>query len=56
MIEAFLLFLSSFATEPVPGFGSMGATVLVSLREKFKFQPASIQYLYDKYQKLYVQP
>lgn len=40
-----------FATEPVPGFGSMGATVLVSLREKFKFQPASIQYLYDKYQK-----
>lgn len=55
-IEAILLFLSSLPTELVPNFGRMGATVLVPLLEKFGFKLPAIQYLYDKYQKLYVQP
>jgi len=51
MIEAFLLFFSSLPTEPVPGFGSLGATALVPLLEKFGFNLPAIRYLYDKYQK-----
>ena len=47
----FLLFFSSLPTEPVPGFGSTGATVLVPLLENFGFKLLAIQYLYDKYQK-----
>ena len=56
MIEVFLLFFSSLPTEPVLGFGSMGTTMLVPLLEKFGFKLLAIQYLYDKYQKSYVQP
>ncbi len=51
MIEAFLLFFSSSSTEPVPVFGSTGATVLVPLLEKFGFKHSAIQYLYNKYQR-----
>jgi hypothetical protein len=56
MIEVFLLFFSSFHTEPVSSFGSTGATALAPLLEKFGFTLPAIQYLYNKYQKLYVQP
>jgi len=51
MIEAFLLFFSSFPTGPVPGFGGTGATVLVPLLKRFGFKLPAIQYLYGKYKK-----